>query len=57
MDNLKELRQDRGYTQVYMAKEVGVSLTAYIRWEQGVMNPNEENEKKLREVLQIGKGE
>ena len=57
MKNLKELRLDRGFTQVELARKVGVSLNAYVKWEQGVMNPNEENEKKLKEVLKIDKGE
>ena len=53
MKDLKQLRIDRGFTQVELARQVGVSLNAYIKWEQGVSNPNEENEKKLKEVLQI----
>jgi transcriptional regulator with XRE-family HTH domain len=53
MKNLKEIRIDRGMTQVEVARAVGVSIGAYVKWEQQVMNPNEENEKKLKEVLKI----
>lgn len=49
--NIKELRKQKGMTQIDVAIAVGVSLTAYQLWERGVMKPNEENEKKLKEVL------
>lgn len=51
MENLREIRKSLGLAQHEVAREVGVSLNAYIRWEQGVGRPNKENEKKLREVL------
>ena len=53
MDNLKELRVERGLTQADVARKVGVSLTAYLVWERGVGNPNEENMQKLKEVLAL----
>jgi len=53
MENLKELRLDRGMTQVDVAKAVGVSLSAYVLWERGVMNPTQENLEKLKDVLGI----
>jgi len=53
MENLKELRLDRGMTQVDVAKAVGVSLSAYVLWERGVMNPTQENLEKLKNVLGI----
>jgi len=53
MENLKEIRLDRGMTQVQVARTVGVSLNTYVKWEQNVMKPNEENMKKLKEVLKI----
>ena len=49
--NLKNIRLDRGLTQVKVARDVGVTLNTYVKWEQGVMKPNEENAKKLKEVL------
>ena len=53
MENLKELRLDRGMTQVDVAKAVGVSLSAYVLWERDVMNPTQENLEKLKNVLGI----
>jgi len=47
----KEKRKKNGYTQIDVAVKVGVSLSTYILWEKGAMNPNEENQKKLDEVL------
>jgi transcriptional regulator with XRE-family HTH domain len=53
MKKLKETRLDRGMTQVEVARDVGVSLNTYVKWEQGVMNPSPENAKKLKQVLKI----
>lgn len=53
MENLKEIRQEKGMTQVEVAKAVGVSLAAYLLWERGAGNPNADNMKKLKEVLKI----
>lgn len=54
---LKERRLAKNYTQIDMAVKVGVSLSAYILWERGAMNPNEENQKKLDEVLELSEEE
>lgn len=51
MEKLKEIRNKLGMTQVEVARAVGVSLSTYLLWERGVSNPNEENAKKLKEVL------
>ena len=50
--DLRKFRKDNGFTQTDMARKVGVSLETYRRWEMQVVNPNEENEKKLMEVLE-----
>ena len=52
-EKLREAREAKGYTQAYMAREVGVSLTAYQLWEQCVSKPKEENMIKLKKVLGI----
>jgi len=54
--NLKEIRIAKGMTQTQVAAAVGVSLTAYLLWERGVGKPNEENRKKLYQVLGIKEG-
>jgi transcriptional regulator with XRE-family HTH domain len=51
--NLREQRTKLGLTQTQVAIAVGVSLMSYQLWERGAMQPNEENMKKLKEVLQI----
>ncbi len=53
MENIKQIRTDRGLTQVQVARAVGVTLNTYIKWEQRVMNPSPENAKKLKKVLKI----
>lgn len=51
--NFKEIRTKLGLSQVQMAYKLNVSIGTYINWERGVMKPNEENEKKLKEVLGV----
>lgn len=52
MKNLKSLRLEAGLTQMKLAARVGVSITTIRNWENGVSDPNEENMKKLKQVLQ-----
>lgn len=51
--NIKERRLKLGYTQIDVAKAVGVSLQAFILWEKEVNCPKPENEEKLKQVLRI----
>lgn len=51
---LKEKRIAAGMTQLDVAKAVGVTEQAYRQWERGAMNPNEENAKRLDDVLKAG---
>lgn len=51
LDKLKELRLEKGLTQMKIAKMCGVSLNAYIRWENGCTKPIDEHQKKLEEIL------
>jgi transcriptional regulator with XRE-family HTH domain len=51
--NIKDLRKKKGLTQCEIAAKVGVSLGAYLMWERNVGKPNEENLKKLKEVLGV----
>jgi transcriptional regulator with XRE-family HTH domain len=49
--SIKELRLKKGLTQMQVAVQVGVTITAYINWEKGGCSPSPENFKKLKEVL------
>lgn len=53
MENLKEIREKRGLTQVEVAIAVCVSVEAYRRWENGGGKPTLKNLKKLKKVLGI----
>lgn len=50
---IRKTRHDKNLTQVEVARTVGVSLNAYVKWEQGVGSPSEENLQKLKEVLGV----
>lgn len=51
LENLKQLRQEKGISQMKLAVLVGVSITAIRVWEQGGMKPNAEHLQKLEEIL------
>jgi transcriptional regulator with XRE-family HTH domain len=51
--NIKNKRIELGLKQTDVARAVGVSLAAYRLWELEVGKPNEENMKKLMEVLEL----
>ena len=53
MENIKQLRENKGYTQMDLAVKVGVSLTSVRMWEKGVSTPKPENKDKLEKVLDI----
>lgn len=40
MENLKELRKQRGITQRYLAQYLGVSISTFSGWETGVYEPD-----------------
>lgn len=49
--DLKKLRTIKGMTQLEVAIAVGVSEQTYRQWERGAMKPNEENSKRLDNIL------
>jgi len=51
---IKELRKEKGFSQMELAAKVGVSLTTIRNWEYGASSPNEQNMKKLKKVLEEG---
>jgi len=48
---LRELRRGRGLTMQELAKEIGVSKQAILRWEKGIYRPSPKNLKKLNEFF------
>lgn len=53
LTKLKEIRKQKGLTQVQVANKCEVSLMAYRLWEMGVGKPNRENYDKLLRALNI----
>lgn len=53
MKNIEQNREEKGLTQIDIAKAVGVSLVAYRLWGKGVGKPNEKNQKKLISFLGV----
>lgn len=51
MKNLKKLREEKGLTQIDLAKLFKVSLSTYRMWEYEAAEPSPENQKKLDEYL------
>ncbi len=50
MNRLKELRMERNWTQGQLAKKMGVTRTAVVKWETGKAYPTTE---KLIELARI----
>ena len=42
MNRLKELRMERNWTQGQLAKKIGVTRTAVVKWESGKAYPTAE---------------
>lgn len=51
LEKLRELRTQKGLSQMKVAKECGVTLNAYIKWENGVARPRDEHYTKLEKLL------
>ncbi len=49
--NFLEIRKKYGLTQMDFAKNVGVSMSAYILWEKGVQQPKQENQEKIEDFV------
>ena len=52
LDNLKERRKELDLTQWKLAKRLNVSPQTIRAWENGVMEPREDNRKALEAVLE-----
>lgn len=51
LTKLKQMRTDKGMTQVEVSVKLGVSLMAYRLWEMGAGKPNRENYENLLELF------
>ena len=56
-EKLKECRKQAGYTQLDMAKIIGVARTTYAEYEQGKIQPPLDKVQKILQALPILKGE
>jgi len=50
---LKEILEDKGIKQKYIAEKLGVSVSAVSLWVKGTTQPSITNLKKLAEVLSV----
>lgn len=53
MNNLREARKAKGYTQQEVAKYIGLSQSAYSDWERGVSNIDSSSLTKLAGLLDV----
>lgn len=56
-EKLKECRKQAGYTQLDMARLIGVARTTYAEYEQGKIQPPLDKVQKILQALPILKGE
>ena len=56
MDNLRELREAKGWTLEDEASKFGVSAMSIHRWETGKAKPHRVFKKKLEKLFNIKKG-
>ena len=55
-EKLKEVRKQAGYTQLDMARMIGVARTTYAEYEQGKIQPPVDKIQKIIEVLPMLRG-
>ncbi len=51
--NLKELRKQFGYTQIYVAEQIGISYQSYQHYEWGITVPTLQNFIKLSKLYGV----
>ena len=54
-EELKKLRQQKGWSQEDLARELGVSFATVNRWENGKTKPSRLAQEKIRQVANTGK--
>ena len=54
-EELKKLRQQKGWSQEDLARELGVSFATVNRWENGKTKPSRLAQEKIKQVANTGK--
>ena len=54
-EELKKLRQQKGWSQEDLARELGVSFATVNRWENGKTKPSRLAQEKIKQVANMGK--
>lgn len=53
MIRLKTLRNEKGYNQTYVAKQLGITQQAYANYERGARQPDNETLVKLADLFNV----
>ena len=51
--NIKQIRELKSYTQEYMAQELGISQSAYVKIEQGLTIPKIDRLQQIADILEV----
>ncbi len=54
-EELKKLRQQQGWSQEDLARNLGVSFATVNRWENGKTKPSRLAQEKIKQVANMGK--
>ena len=54
--DLEAIRKKHGKSQFQMCNLIGTSINSYVRWEHGVVTPNEENQAKIDKAIKLLEG-
>lgn len=52
-ERLKQLRQNKGYTQDFMSNQLGISRVAYTKYEGGKNSPSPDKLQKLADIFEV----
>lgn len=52
-DRIKALREERGYTQVTLAKQLGITRSSVNAWEQGISIPSTQYIVELAHIFKV----
>jgi transcriptional regulator with XRE-family HTH domain len=53
-DRLKQLREDKGWSQTYVSERLGIKRSStYANWEYGIRDPDTETLVKLAQIFEV----